>query len=212
MLIRRPLGLHFGFAATLHLLSQSTLDLMHRAGFDFVFVGVESGSARVLTSLNKPARPDALAAGIQRAKKAHIVVVASFIAGAPNETESDFQATLDFVRNVRPHFCDINPLMVHPGSRLWEDFNREPPITLDSSSNKTVWRFSDGVDKGLTEKRIAQFRKVFSDTVWGRWGLDPRRIVELIGMIIHNKSVRVAAGILMKDIRSAASLGKGVKR
>lgn len=102
MLISHPLGLRFAFAGTLHLLSQSTLNLMHRAWFDFVFVGAESGSERVLASFDKPTRPAAVASGIRRAKKAHMVVVASFIAGAPLETDADFQETLDLDRKLSP--------------------------------------------------------------------------------------------------------------
>jgi radical SAM superfamily enzyme YgiQ (UPF0313 family) len=212
MLISNPLDLRFAFAGTLHLLSQATLDLMHRAGFDFVFVGVESGSEAVLQSFDKPTRPDAVASGILRAKKAHMVVVASFIAGAPPETDADFQETLNFVRNVRPHLGDINPLMVHPGSRLWEQFNPEPPHTLEASHNRAIWRFSDKSDKVLVERRIAEFRKVLDGTFHDWWGLDWGRLGELLDLIIHNKTVRTIALMLIKDIRLKVLLGKRTRR
>ena len=173
-----------------------------------MFVGAESGSERVLASFDKPTRPAAVASGIRRAKKAHMVVVASFIAGAPLETDADFQETLDFVRNVRPHLCDVNPLMVHPGSRLWEELHTEPPKTLDSSRNRTIWRLSDKVDKKQAQRRIAEFRKVFDGTYRGRWGLDWKRMIELIDLLIHNKSVRSVARILMKDRGLVRQLSK----
>jgi anaerobic magnesium-protoporphyrin IX monomethyl ester cyclase len=212
MLIQHALGLRFGFAGTLHLLSQSTLDLMHRAGFDIVFVGAESGSERVLATFEKPTRPEAIASGILRAKKAHMVVVASFIAGAPDETDADFQETLDFVRKVRPHFCDISPLMLHPGSRLWEQFHAEPPKTLEASRNRKIWLVSDKVDRKLVEARLDEFRKVFDSTYRGRWGLQWRRIVELIELILFNKTVREVTRIALKDVGLVARLGNRTKR
>lgn len=213
MLIQSRLGLRFGFAGTLHLLSQSTLDLMQRAGFDFAFVGVESGSEGVLAAFDKPARPPALASGILRAKKAHIVTIASFIAGAPTETESDFQETLDFVRNVQPHFCDVNPLMVHPGSHLWEDLKgTDPPKTLEDSCNRAIWRLTDQVDKGITEKRVAEFRRVYLETFWGRWGSHWKRTVEIVGLLVHNKTLRFAAWMVLKDFRLLSQFRKPKSR
>ena len=97
MLIQSNLGLHFGFAGSLHLLPKSTLSLMQRAGFDLVFVGVESGSDAVLAAYDKPVRRGNLAEAVSRAKQSHMFIIASFIAGASEETEQDFEGTLDFV-------------------------------------------------------------------------------------------------------------------
>jgi radical SAM superfamily enzyme YgiQ (UPF0313 family) len=157
--------------------------------------------------------PAALASGIQRAKKAHIVTIASFIAGAPEETESDFQETLDFVRNVRPHFCDVNPLMVHPGSRLWEDLKgSDPPKTLEDSCNRAIWRITDQVDKGVVEKRVVEFRRVFLETFWGQRGSWWRRIAEIIGLLIYNKTLRLAAWFALKDSRLLSQFRKPKSR
>jgi anaerobic magnesium-protoporphyrin IX monomethyl ester cyclase len=199
MIIQSRLDLRFGFAGTLHQLPQSLLDLMHRAGFDLVFVGVESGSDNILEAYKKPARRKAIASGIQRAKNAHMLTVASFIAGSPKESRDDFEQTLDFVREVRPHFCDVNPLMVHPGSALWDELKGDSPATLEASHNRTIWRLTDQVEKELVEGRMIEFKKAFLRTYWYSVGAVIKRIPEIASLILHNKTVRGAVGALARN-------------
>jgi len=193
--IDAKLGLRFGFAGTLHALPEATLRLMQRAGFDLVFIGAESGSNKVLSYYKKPARRQNVAAGIERAKKAHMFTIASFIAGAPVETDEDFQETLNFVREVRPNYCDINPLMVHPGSSLWEDLGGSGPDTIEDSVSKAIWRVTDRVQKSLVQKRMREFKQTFSETA------DFKRSGELLGFLIYNKTVRRFVWLAMKNFR-----------
>lgn len=202
LLIEKPLGLRFGFAATLHLLPADTLRLMQRAGFDLAFLGVESGSDRVLAAYRKPARRAALAAGIQAAKKAHMFTIASFIAGAPAETEEDFQDTLRFVREVRPHFCEVSPLMMHPGSPLWNEWHDpEPVTTLERTRSRPIWRFTDRVKKEVVEAWMKQFKQTFARTYVGMLGAVVGRACEFIGLMAHNKTIRRSVRMFLGDMR-----------
>lgn len=207
MLLQHPLKLRFGFAGTLHSLPQALLHLMQRAGFDFAFVGAESGSDTVLAQYRKPASPEAIGAGILRAKKAHMFTIASFIVGAPFETESDFLKTLDFVREFRPHICDVSPLMVHPGSSLWEELRgTEHPPRLEDSESRTIWRFTSEVDETLVQKRISALREVFFQTYQGPFGVSLRRIAEILDHLIYNKCARQIFRFIIKDWRAVKQL------
>jgi anaerobic magnesium-protoporphyrin IX monomethyl ester cyclase len=198
MLLDSHLGLRFGFAGTLHLLPESTLKLMQRAGFDITFVGVESGSDSVLAYYRKPARRRALASGILKAKDANMFTIASFIAGAPNEAPGDFQDTVEFVLQVRPHVAEINPLMVHPGSRLWEEFRGEgSPATLEASRNRPIWRFTEQIKKETVEDWMREFKRAFIRTYWHSAPNFLKRIAEFIRMLIHNQTIRKGAGMLL---------------
>lgn len=200
MLIQAKLGLRFGFAGSLHLLPETTLMLMQKAGFDLAFIGVESGSDKVLSFYKKPAKRKALAAAVLRAKKAHMFVIASFIAGAPVEDETDFQQTLDFIMEVKPTFCDVNPLMVHPGSCLWDEIRGNGrPSTLEGSVSRTIWRFTQQVDKKVVEKRILELKRVFLETYLLRGG-GSRRIPEMISLLTHNKSTRMMLWQIIQNI------------
>ena len=195
LITENKLAMRFAFQGTLHNIPDETADLMHKAGFDLVFLGVESGSDAQLKRYNKPARRAELASGLRRAKKAHMITVASFITGSPEETDSDFQATLEFVSEVKPHFCDMKPLYVNPGSVLWETVRGDQHIrTLKETMGKPIWKFPEqNVEEESVRKRLRAFHRTFVKT-WKDW----RRIGEIFNLLLHNRGVRkVAARIIV---------------
>lgn len=194
MILKQKLGMRLACAGTVHMLPQPTLDLMHEAGFDLLFVGVESGSDAQLKRFGKPVNRNGLAAGLRRARKAHLFTLASFVTGAPGETERDFQATLDFLKEVRPHLAEPNSLMVYPGSRLWEEINGpDEPETLEASYGRSIWRFPGQPDKATVKRRTQAFRKVFARTVF-HW----QRLFDFVDLMIHNPSMRHLVLSLLK--------------
>jgi anaerobic magnesium-protoporphyrin IX monomethyl ester cyclase len=183
LIIEHHLKLSLAFAGTLHHLPDATLHLMHQAGFDLVFVGVESGSDAQLRRYRKPSTSQVLATDILRAKNANMITIASFITGSKWEAESDHEATKDFVWKVRPHLCEINPLMAHPGSHLWEEIHAgQDPQTLEESESRLVSRFPGQMPKALIKFRERDFRRTFRRS-WLHW----RRIVELLDLFAHNQ-------------------------
>lgn len=182
LILEHRLKLHLAFAGSLHSLSQRTLKLMHRAGFDLVFIGVESGSDAQLRRYRKPATSDSLAAAISKAKKAHMITIASFITGAREEQDEDYVATKSFLWRTLPHVGEVNPLMVHPGSHLWEEIHgAAEPNTLEASESRLVSRFPGQMKKERIKWRESDFRKTFVHT-WLHW----RRILDLLDLRFHN--------------------------
>lgn len=203
MILAKNLPMRFFFQGSLHHLSRSVLDLMHEAGFDLVMVGVESGSDAQLKRYNKPVGRDALAAGIRRAKKAHLFVVGFFIDGAPHESEEDHQATLDFIKEVRPHICATGELAVHPGSRLWDDMigPGESEESLDWSRTRMIHTLDGQLDKEAIDRRIRAFQRAFSRS-WLNW----RRIGDLVDLLIHNPSIRKVLSSVYRYPRTVLQL------
>ncbi len=195
LILENKIEMRLACAGTVHMLPQSTLDLMHKAGFDLIFIGVESGSDAQLKRFGKPASRNGIAAGIQRAKKAHIFTLASFVNGAPGETDSDFQATLDFLKEVRPHLAETNSLMVYPGSRLWEDLNGpDEPESLEASFGRSIWRFPGQMSREKVKSREMAFRKAFARTAY-----DWHRFFDFFDMVIHNFSMRHVVKSILKN-------------
>lgn len=206
MIRESNLNLRLACAGTFHKVPQRVMDLMHEAGFDIMFVGVESGSPAQLKRYQKPASRQELAGGIRRAKKAHIVTVASFVNGAPGETEGDFNNTKNFLREVRPHLADINPLMVHPGSQLWDQLNKSKTITtLADTHSFAIWRYPNQHDKQTVLGREKDFRSTFGKT-WFGW----RRFMELINLLFHNPTVRMVFKGIPKRPKSLLKFLKGI--
>lgn len=182
LILQQKLNLRLAFAGGLQRLSQATLDLMHQAGFDLAFLGVESGSDAQLKRYRKPANTQAMAAGIARAKKARMIILASFITGSKEETEADHEASKAFVRKTLPHIAEINPLMVHPGSVLWDELHPEEPATLEASESRLVSRFPGQMEKKTLKDREQDFHRAFQRS-WLHW----RRVFDFFSLLFHNR-------------------------
>jgi anaerobic magnesium-protoporphyrin IX monomethyl ester cyclase len=183
LIIEQQLPLSLAFAGTLNHLPHRTLRLMHQAGFDLVFVGVESGSDAQLRRYHKPSASHILAADITRAKQANIITIASFITGSKWESDSDHEATKDFIRRVRPHICEVNSLMAHPGSHLWDEVHPgEEPKTLEASESRLISRFPGQMPKAIIKFRERDFRRTYRRS-WLHW----QRLRELLDLYAHNR-------------------------
>ena len=134
------------------------LNLMQRAGFDGVIVGIENGSDAVLKRYKKSASSRAISAGIKRAKKAHMLVHGSFICGSPGETPEDWKATRRFLKEALPHSCTIYELSLYPNTEIWNNvFGNSPPRTLEDTRNRIISSVPDQTDRASINREIARF-------------------------------------------------------
>ena len=196
LILEHDLKMYLACAGVLQNVPDATLKLMHQAGFDVIFVGVESGSDAQLKRYKKPTTSRKLADDIQRARKANIAVIASFITGEAGETAADHEATKEFVRNVRPFFAEINPLMVHPGSLLWEKVNSPgSPEGLEQTRSRPVYHYPGQLPKETIKSREREFRHTFQLT-WQDWR---RRLPEILRLALHNRIVRLLLKSVLKD-------------
>lgn len=197
MLKEEKLAMRFAIQCSLHNVPYSTMKLMHQAGCDVVFLGVESGSDAQLKRYNKPTGRRGMAAGVRRAKRANMFVVASFITGAPGEVAGDLEDTNSFVREIRPHVAETGPLRVHPGSRIWEDLvGKGEPNTVKETLSRRIDTFPGQTDTETLYGWIRDFRLNFVKTMY-----DWRRIPEILSLILHNPTVRKAIWILLSNPR-----------
>jgi anaerobic magnesium-protoporphyrin IX monomethyl ester cyclase len=183
IILEHKLEMHLGCVGTLHNVPDETLNLMHEAGFALIYVGAESGSDAQLRRFKKPTKSEWLAGDIRRAKKAHLFTIASFITGEQGETPSDHEASKALVRKVRPHVCEIGPLMLFPGSQLWRDITGPgEPDRLEDTVIRMVSSFKGQLSKETIRARQRDFRETFKKT----W-LDWRRIFDIIDLLVYNK-------------------------
>lgn len=203
LILEHDLQMHLACAGVLQKVPDDTLKLMHQAGFDLLFVGVESGSDAQLRRYKKPTTSRKLAEDILRAKKANMVIIASFITGEAGETAADHEASKEFVRKVRPQIAEINPLMVYPGSFLWEKINgADAPADLEKTSSRMISRFPGQMDKATIRARERDFRRTFQRT-WQDWW---RRGPEILKLAMHNKTVRFFLKAVFWDPRFVIQL------
>ena len=115
------------------------LDLMFRAGFDSVFIGIESPDDACLTECHKTQNKNRdLLQSVKKIQKAGLQVMGGFIVGFDNDTPSIFQRQIDFIQQSGIVAAMVGLLQAPPGTRLFERLQRE---------NRVVRTFSgDNVD------------------------------------------------------------------
>lgn len=98
----------------------SLLRKMRSAGFEVIYFGAESSSPKVLEYYDKRQTPERTAEAVDNAKRAGMLVITSYILGAPIETREEMLSTIDFACSLRPHGVQYNILDLLVGTPLWE--------------------------------------------------------------------------------------------
>ena len=93
--------------------------LMADAGCRAFYIGVESGSPRMLEYFRKGETREQFIRAFEIARKAGIRTYASFVVGAPTETEEDIRLTEDFIETAKPDYVSKNVFLGLPGSELY---------------------------------------------------------------------------------------------
>ena len=99
-MIENSLNLSWSCLGRVNEVDNELLPLMKKAGCRTVYVGVESGSPRILKLINKKITVEEYKKGIELIKKYGINVSGSFILGLPTETKEDIQKTIDLALSL----------------------------------------------------------------------------------------------------------------
>ena len=88
-------------------MSSELLNKMKQAGCEWLGFGIESGSERIVHSMNKRFSMKTAEDCLRHAHDAGIMVQANFMFGIPGETDGDFEQTIDFLRRNRKNMDSI---------------------------------------------------------------------------------------------------------
>ena len=95
------------------------LDLMRRSGCRRMYVGIESGSQRVLDFYRKGLKVDTIRRQMAVIKASGIEASAFFVVGAPDETDEDVDASIDLAIELDVDFVIVTKLQFWPGTDLF---------------------------------------------------------------------------------------------
>jgi radical SAM superfamily enzyme YgiQ (UPF0313 family) len=95
------------------------LTKMRRAGCRMIHFGVETGSERVMSTIDKKITPSAIEKGVGMAKRAGIETACFFMFGFPGETPDDMDATIEFARKINPTYASFHIASPYPGTPLY---------------------------------------------------------------------------------------------
>jgi anaerobic magnesium-protoporphyrin IX monomethyl ester cyclase len=166
--------------------SLGMLKTMKRAGFDVMYFGAESASETVLEYYNKKIRPAQITTAVANAKAADMIVITSFILGAPAESDEEIRKTIDFIYRLRPHAVEINILDYLVGTPLWQQMETDGIIGPDDwKRNHRVYEYVKEKDRDKMEALVQQGYDAYLNAWKNKSGA-----MELLSLLAHNKTAR----------------------
>jgi radical SAM superfamily enzyme YgiQ (UPF0313 family) len=102
------------------------MDMMVKAGFDSVFIGIESPDENSLTECRKAHNKNRdLLMDVKKIHGFGLQVMGGFIVGFDSDTPSIFQRQIDFIQKSGIVTAMVGMLQAPPGTRLFERLQRE---------------------------------------------------------------------------------------
>lgn len=114
-------------------------DLMVRAGFRKVFVGVETPAAESLAECNKRQNQGRdLTESIRRIQRAGMEVMGGFIVGFDSDPQDIFRRQFEFIQRSGVVTAMVGLLTALPETRLYQRLQREGRLVAESTGNNTA--------------------------------------------------------------------------
>jgi len=180
---------------------------MKEAGFNVIYFGVESTQKHVLDYYRKTITAEQAEKAIMDAKRAGMIVVTSYILGAPVESIEDMRKTIEFIRRVRSHAVQINILDCLIGTEIWERLENEGVIgPNDWVTNHRIYEYSrNGVTRADLEGLVNDGYAAHLDSWKNKEG-----VLEILGTMLANKTARtiILRNLLNADARKRISDGR----
>lgn len=153
-------GIAFNTEASVDLADDPELmALMLEAGFDTVFIGIETPDEKGLQECSKKQnlRRD-LIADVKKIHEAGLQVQGGFIVGFDSDTPTIFRRQIDFIQRSGIAMAMVGLLQAPPGTRLFARLKRENRIIGDMSGDN-----ADGTTNIVPRMAIKTLREGYED-------------------------------------------------
>lgn len=185
LLKKEKLDVVWSLAGRADMVNPETLEMLVNAGCWQIWYGIESGSQRVLDSINKRIKLDKIRETVMLTKKAGISVGGFFMLGLPTETRRDIEDTIRFSQELdidEAHFTFFTPF---PGCELYSTV--EQYGEFDDDWHKTSCWNPVFVPHGMTEKQLVRYWKKASFGFYFR----PRVILNYVRRLKSTRHAKV---------------------
>jgi len=158
-LIEKGLNKVINWNCTTHIncIDEELAKIMRKAGCIGVVLGLETGDPEKLKEISKGTTVEKILSAVSELKRAKLPILAAFILGQPNETESSAKQTIDLAVKVNAHSTAIGIMVPYPGTAVgtmaekgeggylltatnWNDYNKQMGDALQFTgvSRKTL--------------------------------------------------------------------------
>ena len=119
-------------------LDEERVKAMRDAGCKRVYMGIESGSTRILKLCGKDYGVELIPQMVDLLRNNGVEVGAFFMVGHPEETSDDFELTSQLVRSLHLDYATIGQTVPYPGTHLYEQYRDQVDFSLYPYRNN--WR------------------------------------------------------------------------
>lgn len=136
---------------------------MRDAGMNYLKIGVETGSERILKATNKNITLEQIKKGAAILNKLDQKWSAFFMIGYPDESEEEIKMSLNLIEEIQPTYVSMSILAPYPGCQIYYDLEKTGNI-----SEKSNWNLYDpfslfaNVNLKIPSKR---FREIVIETM-----------------------------------------------
>jgi anaerobic magnesium-protoporphyrin IX monomethyl ester cyclase len=153
---RRGLDIGFTASSRVDTISRPLLSELKGAGLTSLYLGIESGSQRVLDLMGKRTTLAQVHEAVRTAKELGVNVLGSFILGYPGEELSEMDETIRLSLRLKLDFAQFSLLTPYPGTPIFEDLRSKGLLLTDDYDRFTV------VDPVIDYDRLGVGRKAVS--------------------------------------------------
>ena len=186
---------------------EELMRLMTAAGFDMVFVGIESPNEESLVECNKLQNKNRdLLTSVKKMHNYGLQVHGGFIVGFDSDPLSIFKSQIDFIQKSGIVMAMVGVLMAPPGTRLYKRLKKENRILPEVSGDNTDG--STNFIPKMGHEALASGYKHVVDTIYA-----PKQYYERIRTFLREYkpggkgAVKVSLVNLVAFIRSIWALG-----
>jgi anaerobic magnesium-protoporphyrin IX monomethyl ester cyclase len=156
-------------------ITEESVKLLKSGGCIFIFLGIESHSAKSLAYLKRnTVTTETVDKAVRLCHENGLAVCASFIFGSPNETLEEMQETFDWMRTHRDKgltLCYGGILIVFPGTELYDYAVKEKLVDPQNFDYRMTMTTADPsqtylVDRAVNPERFKEFLDFVEANMW----------------------------------------------
>jgi anaerobic magnesium-protoporphyrin IX monomethyl ester cyclase len=148
----------FKMQSRVDLMKETTVEALHRAGCAEVWMGVESGSQKILDSMDKGTRVSQVLVARENLRRAGIRACYFLQFGYAGEDWADIQKTIHLVRQTRPDDIGVSVSYPLPGTKFFE-------LVREQFSEKTNWVDSGDLSMMFKGAYTSEFYRALHDAL-----------------------------------------------
>ncbi len=148
----------FKMQSRVDLMTPATTLALRRSGCAEVWMGVESGSQKILNAMEKGIRVEQVAKARENLRKEGIRACYFLQFGYPDETWEDIKNTVDLVRDTRPDDIGISVAYPLPGTKFFKQVQAQ-------LGTKTNWSDSEDLSMMFQGTYTGEFYRALHDAL-----------------------------------------------